>query len=126
MPNVWAELGSVWRSVMHDPDQAAHLLGKLITHVGPKRIAWGTDSLWYGSPQAEIVALRRFEFSDKAKEFYGLPHGLEGDVEDPREEGAQPGAHDQERDPRAATPRARTTSTPTSASTTSPATRSTA
>jgi uncharacterized protein len=90
VPNVWAELGSVWRSVMHDPDQAAHLLGKLITHVGPKRIAWGTDSLWYGSPQAEIVALRRFEFSDKAKEFYGLPWGLEGDVEDPRRKARNP------------------------------------
>jgi hypothetical protein len=90
VPNVWAELGSVWRSVMHDPDQAAHLLGKLITHVGPKRIAWGTDSLWYGSPQAEIVALRRFEFSDKAKEFYGLPHGLEGDIEDPTRKARDP------------------------------------
>ena len=50
------------RSVTSDPDQLAHLLGKLITHVGPKRIAWGTDSLWYGSPQSEIVALRRFDF----------------------------------------------------------------
>jgi predicted TIM-barrel fold metal-dependent hydrolase len=90
VPNVWAELGSVWRSVMHDPDQAAHLLGKLITHVGPKRVAWGTDSLWYGSPQAEIVALRRFEFTDKAKEFYGLPWGLEGDVEDPRRKARNP------------------------------------
>jgi hypothetical protein len=90
VPNVWAELGSVWRSVMHDPDQAAHLLGKLITYVGPKRIAWGTDSLWYGSPQPEIVALRRFEFSDKAKEFYGLPHGLDGDVEDPTRKPRKP------------------------------------
>ncbi len=90
VPNVWAELGSVWRSVMHDPDQAAHQLGKLITHVGPKRIAWGTDSLWYGSPQAEIVALRRFTFSDKAKEFSGLPYGLEGDVEDPRRKARNP------------------------------------
>jgi uncharacterized protein len=90
VPNVWAELGSVWRSVMHDPDQAAHLLGKLITYVGPKRIAWGTDSLWYGSPQPEIVALRRFEFSEKAKEFYGLPHGLEGDVEDPTRKARKP------------------------------------
>jgi uncharacterized protein len=83
VPNVYAELGSVWRSVMNDPDQSAHLLGKLITHVGPKRIAWGTDSLWYGSPQAEIVGLRRFEFTDQGKELYGLPYGLEGDVEDP-------------------------------------------
>jgi len=90
VPNVWAELGSVWRNTMHDPDQCAHLLGKLITYVGPKRIAWGTDSLWYGSPQPEIVALRRFEFSDKAKEFYGLPYGLEGDVEDPTRKARKP------------------------------------
>jgi predicted TIM-barrel fold metal-dependent hydrolase len=83
VPNVWAELGSVWRSQMSNPDGAAHLLGKLITHVGPKRIAWGTDSLWYGSPHREIVALRRLQFSDAAKEFYGLPYGLDGDVDDP-------------------------------------------
>ena len=90
VPNVWAELGSVWRDVAHDPDQAAHLLGKLITHVGPKRIAWGTDSLWYGSPQSEIVALRRFEFTEKGKELYGLPYGLEGDVEDPTRKAPRP------------------------------------
>jgi predicted TIM-barrel fold metal-dependent hydrolase len=90
VPNVYAELGSVWRNVMHDPDQCAHLLGKLITHVGPKRIAWGTDSLWYGSPHAEIVGLRRFEFSDEAKELYGLPYGLEGDVEDPTKKAPRP------------------------------------
>jgi hypothetical protein len=83
VPNVWAELGSVWRSVMDDPDQAAHLLGKLINHVGPKRICWGTDSLWYGSPHKEIVAMRRFEFTDKGKELYGLPFGLEGHRDDP-------------------------------------------
>jgi predicted TIM-barrel fold metal-dependent hydrolase len=82
-PNVYAELGSVWRDYMSDPSSCAHLLGKLITHVGPKRVAWGTDSLWYGSPHREIVALRRFEFSEEAKALYGLPYGLEGDVEDP-------------------------------------------
>jgi len=90
VPNVYAELGSVWRNVMHDPDQSAHLLGKLITYVGPKQIAWGTDSLWYGSPQPEIVGLRRFEFSDRGKELYGLPYGLEGDVEDPTQKAPSP------------------------------------
>jgi predicted TIM-barrel fold metal-dependent hydrolase len=90
VPNVYAELGSVWRGVMHDPDQAAHLLGKLITYVGPKRICWGTDSLWYGSPQPEIVALRRFEFTQEGKELYKLPYGLEGDVEDPRRKAKKP------------------------------------
>jgi uncharacterized protein len=83
VPNVWAELGSVWRSVMDDPDQAANLLGKLITYVGPRRVCWGTDSLWYGSPQPEIIAMRRFEFTARGKEFYRLPHGMEGDREDP-------------------------------------------
>ena len=75
---------------MHDPDQSAHLLGKLITFVGPKRVAWGTDSLWYGSPQAEIVGFRRFEFTERGKELYGLPHGLEGDVEDPTRKAPRP------------------------------------
>lgn len=90
VPNVWAELGSVWRSQMSNPDGAANLLGKLITHVGPKRIAWGTDSLWYGSPHREIVAMRRLQFTDKAKEFYNLPYGLDGDVEDPTQPAPSP------------------------------------
>jgi predicted TIM-barrel fold metal-dependent hydrolase len=89
-PNVYAELGSVWRSVMDDPDQCAHLLGKLITYVGPKRMCWGTDSLWYGSPHAEIVAMRRFEFTERGKELYNLPYGLEGDVEDPTKKAPHP------------------------------------
>ena len=84
VPNVYAEIGSTWRSVMHDPDQAAHLLGKLITHVGPRRVCWGTDSLWFGSPQAEIVALRAFEMSSRARDLYHLPYGLDGDRFDPR------------------------------------------
>jgi predicted TIM-barrel fold metal-dependent hydrolase len=90
VPNVYAELGSVWRDVMSEPDQAAHLLGKLINHVGPKRVVWGTDSLWYGSPQPEIVALRRFDFTAKGREMYGLPYGLEGDVEDPTRKAPTP------------------------------------
>lgn len=83
-PNVYAETGSVWRSVMRNTRDASNFLGKMIKHVGPLRICWGTDSLWYGSPQSEIVALRSFEMSPKAKEIYNLPHGLEGDAWDPR------------------------------------------
>jgi len=90
VPNVWAELGSVWRDQMGNPDGAANLLGKLIQYVGPKRIAWGTDSLWYGSPHPTIVALRKLQFSDKAKELYNLPYGLDGDVEDPTKPAPDP------------------------------------
>jgi predicted TIM-barrel fold metal-dependent hydrolase len=89
-PNVWAELGSVWRDYMGSPDSAAHLLGKLIKYVGPKRVVWGTDSLWYGSPQPEIVALRRFNFTQQAKELYGLPYGLDGDVDHPTRKATRP------------------------------------
>jgi len=93
VPNVYAEIGSTMQAVFGDPDQAAHLLGKLITYVGPQRVAWGTDSLWFGSPQPIIVALRSFEFSDKAKEFYNLPYGLNGDRFDPTQNALDPNSY---------------------------------
>ncbi len=84
VPNVFAETGSVWRSVMRNTRDASHFIGKMIKYVGPLRICWGTDSLWFGSPQSEIVAMRNFQFSEKAKDLYNLPHGLDGDAWDPR------------------------------------------
>jgi hypothetical protein len=84
VPNVYAEIGSTMQSVLGDPDEAAHLLGKLIKYVGPRRIAWGTDSLWFGSPQPIIAGLRSLKLTAKACEFYNLPHGLDGDAWDPR------------------------------------------
>jgi predicted TIM-barrel fold metal-dependent hydrolase len=71
--NVYAELGSTWRLVMRDPTQAAHTLGKLIKYVGPKRVLWGTDSIWYGSPQDQIQAFRAFQISGEFQERYGYP-----------------------------------------------------
>jgi hypothetical protein len=72
-PNVYAELGSTWRFVMRDPDQAAHLMGKLMKHFGEDRILWGTDSIWYGSPQDQIQAFRAFEISRELQERHGYP-----------------------------------------------------
>ena len=89
-PNVYAELGSVWRDHIGNPDAAAHLVGKLVKHVGPKRVIWGTDSLWYGSPHREIVALRRLEMSQEACELYGMAYGLDSDVEDPTQPAPTP------------------------------------
>ncbi len=71
--NVYAELGSTWRFVMRDPDQAAHLLGKLLKHLGEDHILWGTDSIWYGSPQDQIQAFRAFQISREFRERYGYP-----------------------------------------------------
>ena len=43
--NVYAELGSTWRFVMRDPDQAAHLMGKLLAHLrrGQHPVGYGLD-----------------------------------------------------------------------------------
>jgi hypothetical protein len=71
--NLYAELGSTWRACMSQPDQAAHLLGKLLRYFGEERICWGTDALWYGSPQDQIQALRSFSISGALQDQYGYP-----------------------------------------------------
>jgi uncharacterized protein len=69
--NVYAELGTTWRELMKAPEQAAHVLGKLVKHVGADRVVWGTDSIWYGSPQDQIQAFRAFQISDELCDKHG-------------------------------------------------------
>jgi hypothetical protein len=71
--NVWVDLGTLWRQVLPDPDQAAHVLGKLLSRVGARRVLWGTDAIWYGSPQPQIMALRAFQITSAYQEHYGYP-----------------------------------------------------
>jgi predicted TIM-barrel fold metal-dependent hydrolase len=71
--NVYAELGSTWRYLMREPERAAHVLGKLLAHLGEDRILWGTDSIWYGSPQDQIQAFRAFEIDGEFQQRYGYP-----------------------------------------------------
>lgn len=71
--NVYAEIGSTWRSVMGDPTKAAHVLGKLLRYVGEDNVLWGTDSIWYGSPQDQIQAFRAFEITPDFQERFGYP-----------------------------------------------------
>jgi predicted TIM-barrel fold metal-dependent hydrolase len=71
--NVYAELGSTWRFLMRDPTQAAHLLGKLLKYVGEDNVLWGTDSIWYGSPQDQIQAFRVFQIAEALREQHGYP-----------------------------------------------------
>src|SRR5438128_374510 len=90
VPNVYAELGSVWGSVVGNPTRGSWLLGKLIYYIGPKRVVWGTDALWGGSPQGLIEALRAFQMSDEARATYNLPWGLDGDDDDETGSGGDP------------------------------------
>lgn len=71
--NVYAELGSTWRNLMTKPEEAAHALGKLLKYLGPDKIVWGTDALFTGTPQEQIVAFRAFAIPEKLREQHGYP-----------------------------------------------------
>jgi hypothetical protein len=66
-------LGSTWRFLMRDPEQAAHAMGKLFHYCGEDNVLWGTDSIWYGSPQDQIQAFRTFQISAELREKHGYP-----------------------------------------------------
>lgn len=71
--NVWVDLATVWRQLMTQPDQAAHALGKVLSRVGQDRVMWGTDAIWYGSPQPQIMAMRAFQITAEFQDRYGYP-----------------------------------------------------
>ena len=71
--NVYAELGSTWWNLIKKPDEAAHVVGKLLKFFGPDHVLWGSDSLWYGTPQTQIAAFRAFQISEEYREKYGYP-----------------------------------------------------
>jgi len=71
--NVYAELGTTWREVLARPDEAAHVLGKLLLHLGEDRLLWGTDAVWYGSPQPQIMAFRAFQIGEDYQARFGYP-----------------------------------------------------
>lgn len=71
--NVWAELGATWRHLMNQPMAAQHAIGKLLKYLGPDRLLWGTDSIWFGSPQGQLDAFRAFTISVELQEKHGYP-----------------------------------------------------
>lgn len=67
--NVYGELGSSFGSAcITHPRHAAALLAILIKGLGADHVIWGTDSVWYGSPQWQIEALRRLEVPEDLQE----------------------------------------------------------
>jgi hypothetical protein len=73
-PNCYAEIGTTWASsVVTFPTVAAHIMGQLMKFMGEDRILFGSDSVWYGSPQWQIEALWRFQIPDAMREKYGYP-----------------------------------------------------
>ena len=56
---------------MRDMDSAAHGVGKLVKHLGEDNVLWGTDSIWYGSPQDQIQAFRAFQIGQAVRDEHG-------------------------------------------------------
>jgi predicted TIM-barrel fold metal-dependent hydrolase len=72
--NIYAEIGTTWASsVVTFPTVAAHIMGQLMKFMGPDRIVFGSDSVWYGSPQWQIEALWRFQIPEDMRKKYGYP-----------------------------------------------------
>ncbi len=70
--NIYMELGSTFgQLVTTNPTACAHLLGQLIAAFGADNVLWGTDSIWYGTPQWQIEAFRRFQIPDALIEKHG-------------------------------------------------------
>ena len=71
--NVYADLGQIFaHSNMAEPRAAAFMLGAMIKGMGADHVCWGTDSLWTGSPQWQIEALRRMEIPEEIQKKYAL------------------------------------------------------
>jgi predicted TIM-barrel fold metal-dependent hydrolase len=64
--NIYMELGSTFgQLVTTSPSVCAHLLGRILEAFGPEHVLWGTDSIWYGTPQWQIEAFRRFQMPEQ-------------------------------------------------------------
>ena len=59
-------------SAVAHPKFAAALLGTLIKGFGADHVLWGTDSVWSGSPQWQIEALRRLEVPEDMQKKHGF------------------------------------------------------
>ncbi len=78
--NVYCELGSAFGTLaIAHPVMCMHLMGKNIQHYGAERVLWGTDCIWWGSPQWCIDAFRRFQISDEICEQFGYAKITETD-----------------------------------------------
>jgi hypothetical protein len=72
MNNVYCELGSFFGPlVIANPVVAMHGIGKNVKYYGSDHVVWGTDCLWWGSPQWVIDAFKRFQISDEMCEKFG-------------------------------------------------------
>ncbi|MCS1409342.1 MAG: hypothetical protein M2R45_02522 [Verrucomicrobia subdivision 3 bacterium] len=70
--NLYCEIGSSFgMTFIAHPEMCMHLIGKNIQTYGADHVLWGTDCLWWGSPQWVIDAMKRFQITDEMCEKFG-------------------------------------------------------
>ncbi len=70
--NVYMELGATFgMTVITFPLLTAHMLGMMIDAFGADHVLWGTDSIWWGSPQWQIEAFKRLEMPEPLAKRFG-------------------------------------------------------
>src|ERR1700719_1057362 len=71
--NVYADVGTSFAiSAVSNPRFCAAMMGTLIKGLGHDHVFWGTDSVWYGSPQWQIEAFRRLEIPEDMQKKHGF------------------------------------------------------
>jgi uncharacterized protein len=71
--NVYADIGTSFAiSAVTNPRFCAAMMGTLIKGLGYDHVFWGTDSVWYGSPQWQIEAFRRLEIPEEMQRKHGF------------------------------------------------------
>jgi len=72
LTNVYMELGSTFgMTVAIQPLITGHILGQILDAFGEDHVVWGTDSIWWGTPQWQIEALRRFQIPKELQDKFG-------------------------------------------------------
>jgi hypothetical protein len=72
--NIYFELGSTFAQLSASrPETCLHVLGQMIQVAGADHILWGTDCIWSGSPQSQIVRLRKLTMKEELIKKYKYP-----------------------------------------------------
>ena len=71
--NVYADVGASFAALcLSHPRAAAAMMAMLVKGLGSDHVLWGTDSLWFGSPQWQIEAFRRLEIPEDMQRRHGF------------------------------------------------------
>jgi len=73
MKNVYMDLGTTFgMTAITQPKLCAYMLGLMIDAFGDDHVLWGTDSIWWGSPQWQIEAFRRLQMPEDLQKRFGF------------------------------------------------------